>query len=821
MQSAIRAQATKSSKVDSIFNSNDRWQLYSPPLGVAAALIAAAWSFIDPLYGPSQPYLAGGTATIGISLLAPSLIRHRTRLQFVCWMLLIGMISTVCLTTLDRILGPMEARIGPLGFYAQIVAPLLELTGYPAGIHGEHLSVTHPDGLVQILPSFEKLGLYSLTSLYCLWTVLRVVLDGRRLFDIAVTGVLLFPAVALVRFFICSLLFLEYDNVLTGQNGFTALSIYNSHIVDSVTLVASGFILDFIASRMVTSIEIPHQSLSFKRLGLFSAVFLGLGLLMGFTIWLTPPGKQKSGRVLFDDRFCGVWEPTARQLDTEWYGDFSTYSFSSLAEWLGHWFVVDVNTRYEYTDSFLAQYDVLVIKTPVLPIPASEREAIDRFVTSGGGLLLVGDHTNLLGMGTHLNSLCEKYGISFRYDSVSDATSGGFVNFFAPSIGKSPSAIHVKHLQFMTSCSLEVSINAEPIIVASGCRRDPHDYANPSFFGRSGPHPELSHGSTVLAASARAGKGTIAAFTDSTVWSSFAVFQFDREKLAADLVNLLNRDHSLAGPVLRVIAVITLVLTVSFCYCSVQLTEARLGLIGLFIGGWGGVLISDRVHADLYDLGPSRSPVHEVAFLWQGGSCAFPPVLGDTGSLPMDRAFDTLFVSVQRLGFVPRVAYTYDKDLFTSDTRVLFVIAPVMNPPRSTLSRIQSFVQEGGMLIILDDGRLGGSGSAGDYLKTFGVHLKYTVSSTASNQPHVHSSLEGLSELKDTPASDVFVGYQAFGDGHVVYMREASEFSRAKMGHCFSRPGKSASERYKTIFWLLTNILKPVENDRRYYGICE
>ena len=37
------------------------------------------------------------------------------------------------------------------------------------------------------------------------------------------------------------------------------------------------------------------------------------------------------------------------------------------------------------------------VEIPVGPAAA----AIDRFVHNGGGLLLVGDHTNLLGMGTH------------------------------------------------------------------------------------------------------------------------------------------------------------------------------------------------------------------------------------------------------------------------------------------------------------------------------------------------------------------------------------------------------------------------------------
>ena len=290
-----------------------------------------------------------------------------------------------------------------------------------------------------------------------------------------------------------------------------------------------------------------------------SATLAFLGAAMGFAWFFVPPGNEKAGRILIDDRFCGIWEPTARQLDTEWYGDFPTYSFTSLAEWLGKWYSVDANTTRPYDDDLLSHYDVLIIKTPEEPIPEAEADAIERFVRRGGGLLLVGDHTNLLGMGTHLNALSARHGIRFRYDSVSDGLTGGFVDCSRPRIGRHLGALHVEKLEFMTSCSLQLSGGAQTVLAADNCRREPHDYAGSSFFGRRGPHPEMEHGRTVLAGDVQVGRGRIAAFTDSTVWSSFAVFSHDREKLAMDLVRVLNREPSpYELPIRAVAAVIAL-----------------------------------------------------------------------------------------------------------------------------------------------------------------------------------------------------------------------------------------------------------------------
>jgi hypothetical protein len=790
-------------------------------IGVAAALMTAGWHFLDRLYQPPNFYLAATLAALGLLFLAWSL-RKPPRFRSAVRVLAIGLLSLLWLASLDRVLISIEARALHLGIFARVVAPLIDHAGYPAGAEGGGLQVNHPDGLLTILPSFEKVGIRPLAELWSLGLVLHIVLDRRRLLNVAVVGALTLTLIAFVRFATFVLFYLEYDHILTDQGGYDALSLFSGPAVGGATLIMSGLALDVIRRRLLRDMRfMPVEPPPIRSITLWFVCFIGIGLLIGFATTFAPPGREKSGRVLIDDRFCGVWEPTARLLDTEWYGDFSTYSFSSLAEWLGHWFIVDVNTKRAYTDELLSQYDILILKTPVQPIAEEERKAIDRFVISGGGLLLVGDHTNLLGMGTHLNSLCAKYGLRFRYDSVSDATSGGFVDYFAPTAGRSVGAIQVDHLQFMTSCSLELDSRAEPIITATSCRRDPHDYANSSFFGRVGPHPELAHGPTVLAATAPAGRGRIVAFTDSTVWSSFAVFQFDREKLAADLVSLLNRERSPLLVPLRAIALIASVMALIVGLVWVRIGGALPVFLGGLLGIWGGLLGTDRVHRVVYDLGPPRSPVHEVSFLWQGGSCAFPPVLGSIDPLLVDRSFDTLLVSLQRLGLVPRVAYTYDSDLFTANTRALFVIAPVDHPPQSTLSRIESFVRQGGSLVIIDDGRLGGNGSAPDYMRTFGIDLHYVKQRGAQNEDVVHSSLSGITEMTNGRASDTFIGHRAHGWGHVVYMRDAAQFSRTGMSHCFTRPGKISRSRYETIFSLVRDVIHLDVGDRRYYGILE
>ena len=145
----------------------------------------------------------------------------------------------------------------------------------------------------------------------------------------------------------------------------------------------------------------------------------------GFAWTFVPAGTEKPGRILIDDRFCGIWEPTARQLDTQWYGDFPTYSFTSLAEWLGKWYSSRRQHSPPYDDELLSQLRRAGHQDARGADPrCRERPQSSDSSAAAAGCLLVGDHTNLLGMGTHLNALSAKHGIRFRYDSVSDAADG-------------------------------------------------------------------------------------------------------------------------------------------------------------------------------------------------------------------------------------------------------------------------------------------------------------------------------------------------------------------------------------------------------------
>ncbi|MFI5454080.1 MAG: hypothetical protein ACHRXM_01375 [Isosphaerales bacterium] len=790
-------------------------------LCLAAALVVSGWTiFFDRRV--AYPLLSGSivAALAFLALTWPIARRGMLKRAALAAAELITLAAVVC--TADRAISAWEERAPWFGAASSIASGALNLLGYRATAEQGLLMLDHPDGLVTIAPSMEKLAVRPLLLFGIAWVVLWLIRGHRRAAAATVVGLAAMLLVGMLRYVALLAVYAECDDILAGVTGLAALDWFASSWITGGFLVLAGLAVDrAVHGRAVgdapRSEPAPARPRVWAILGAGVTV-AGLAGLAGFAATFAPPGAEKTGRILVDDRYCGIWEPTARQLDTEWYGDFPTYSFTSLAEWLGKWYSVDVNTSRAYDDELFSGYDIFILKTPEEPMPEAELKAIDRFVRRGGGLLLVGDHTNLLGMGTHLNALSAQYGIRFRYDSVSDGLTGGFVDCFGPRIGRHVGALHVDHLQFMTSCSLQISGNAETVLAADECRREPHDYAGSSCFGRHGAHPEMEHGRTVLAATVRVGRGRIAAFTDSTVWSSFAVFSLDREKLAMDLIRLLNRETSPFEAPIRCLAVAAGLIA---GFLGLKLVGSGLALPAIVLalaGSWMGMAASENLHRRVYAWPSPNAPITEVTFLWQGGACAFPPVLGTPDSVPLDRSYDTLLVAVQRLGLVPRVAYSYDEDLLSPATRAMFVIAPVNTPPPRTMARLKDFVRDGGSLIVMDDSRMGERGSAKDFLRPFDASITYHGSQgpEGGQKPHVH--IGGMEQVQ-VPAADAFLARKLFERGHVIYMWDAADFSRQGLGHCFARPWKSARARYETIFAVLRDVLRIAPADRRFYGV--
>ncbi len=267
------------------------------------------------------------------------------------------------------------------------------------------------------------------------------------------------------------------------------------------------------------------------------------GLLLLAMAWHLPdPGTPKQGRILIDESHSR-WEPVAVPLDTRSYGLRTVYTYWSLSRSLGRHFGHVSTTRGTIDDRELARCDVLILKTPTRPYTPAEVAAIVRFVRRGGGLWMIGEHTNVFGSSTHLNPVAEQFGIRYRHDAVL-ARGSQRPKHRRPAWFAHPTVNHMRPMLDAISCSLVVRGRVRTPLVADTRISAGPDWSSRNFFGPFQSMPHQAKGRLVQMAAHRFGRGRVVAFTDSTLFSSFCYHLPGIEDLALGTVDWLNRRAS-------------------------------------------------------------------------------------------------------------------------------------------------------------------------------------------------------------------------------------------------------------------------------------
>ena len=84
----------------------------------------------------------------------------------------------------------------------------------------------------------------------------------------------------------------------------------------------------------------------------------------------------------------------------------SSYNYAAAYQYLSQYYEMScLNEEDAIDEKTLSACDVLVIKIPRFRFTPEEVEAVVHFVEAGGGLLLIGDHTNLESSAAHMNDI--------------------------------------------------------------------------------------------------------------------------------------------------------------------------------------------------------------------------------------------------------------------------------------------------------------------------------------------------------------------------------------------------------------------------------
>jgi hypothetical protein len=226
-------------------------------------------------------------------------------------------------------------------------------------------------------------------------------------------------------------------------------------------------------------------------------------------------------------------------LDTKWCstkGDFSddysmksAYSYSVMRKILENKYkIVDIY-NHSGINLELNNIDLLFILTPTYIFSDKDTEIIASFVKNGGKVVGISDHTDLYGHARNLNKLLKIFNVRVNYDSV-----------FSPVSEKV--SVHFSHLDFQqmdvkTPCTISIFNFADVWGIARDSIRENADYSRANFFGELKWTADDQLSDWVVGITRPYGLGEVSLFSDSTIFSNFAIFQPGNIDLLSSLLN--------------------------------------------------------------------------------------------------------------------------------------------------------------------------------------------------------------------------------------------------------------------------------------------
>jgi len=625
---------------------------------------------------------------------------------------------------------------------------------------------------------------------------------------------------------------LRFVAILYGYLTTTELSIFWDPLPMTLSFLPLAFLLMKLLPFNEAEQDItPVPSLCFTKRHLVALLmtFLLIFSVIG-TFSFQDPGTMKNGRVLIDE-YHSQWEDTTRPLDTEWYGLLSTYNYYSWAQWLSYYYDVAKNTNSTLTTELLNGYDILILKCPTESYSMQEIQSIKHFVDNGGGLYLIGDHTNVFGMNTFLNQISEQFGIRFKTDATYELGTGDLSIYQPDRLFSHPVIQHVTQFDFMTSCTLEptsllASATMENIIIGNRVTSEPGTYATENFFRESVASPDSEYGYILQAAAIKYGDGRVVAFTDSTVFSSFSMFTDGYPSFTLGTMDYLNRTNSYAY--LNIIFVGIALLSLVFLFVLLRNVKKikilwMILFAGMFAFSTAAPLFSYLNNVS-YPLPVVQSDYTHICF--EQHHSLFNISIKPTATLGNNKNnYGTFFVWTQRVGCVPSLEKNL-KDV-TANGDIIVIINPIQPFTEPEIQMLTTYLESGGRVLLMDS-ITNIKSTANELIGNFGIwvttntdfqlvyHSKGENDSNSSigNITSPYLALSGgkrvlIAGNNETYASMVEFSNETTGSlGKLVVVVDSYTFSDAVMGGTFTEPTEQQRQIYETEFFLFNSILK-------------
>lgn len=568
------------------------------------------------------------------------------------------------------------------------------------------------EGIIAVSTTWESLGLYPMLNIL-VGSIIVLILFSRKMKREILILFLIVISYGILRYLI--ILFFISDS---------------SSI--SILWKPQWVILSFVFLPMILMKYFNFEEKKIERINLNFDTFRPKHALVLFLLSLSAfsftgfwgfndRGERKKGRILIDEAHSN-WEWTEQVYDTEWYGEKSGYNYYCLRDSLNHYYYVEINKE-EISSQLLDKHDILMIKTPTNSFSDREILAIKDFVKKGGGLFLIGDHTNVFGMGTYLNQIARIFGFRFKYDATYDLSTTGFSLYEPKKILSHPVINNMPFFLFATSCTLKAPLFSENVIIGYGLKSVEADYSNRNFFPTNPAEAtKMEFGLFVQMGSKKYKKGRVLLFTDSTCFSNFSMFMPGKPELILGSTEWLNRRNkfNFLNKLFLALSIISMIFAFNI---AKKINKRELFILVLFsflLAVSSGIKIFDNINKKNYRVPKPHTKYFKVCFDWEHSNIYLP---AKEFYLERKDSFKTFYVWTQRLGIFPKLSLKFIDALEESDAVVL--INPNKPFTYKEINKFKIFIENGGKALIIDDPRNRDTSTAYQIVSSFGLGIEY------------------------------------------------------------------------------------------------
>lgn len=506
-----------------------------------------------------------------------------------------------------------------------------------------------------------------------------------------------------------------------------------------------------------------HLSLSAGLIALAVALFTA-------AIYWDPIGPRREGRVLVVERHS-QWEPTTKPYDTTWFveprlfGEGSGYNYAAIYAYLGQFYQMSrLLESDKIDDQTLGKCDVLVIKIPTARYGKAEADAVVRFVERGGGLLLIGDHTNYEGSATAINDITRPMGFIYRDDLLFGFGDSPYEQAYRRARVPHPSVQDVPSMDFAVSCSIDPGHSrGRSIITSTGLWSMGPEYHGENYHPIPQHCPEMRYGAFVQAWAARHGQGRAIAWADSTIFSNFCVFQPGKAEMMLGMVEWLNHDNPPLNPRPWLLLLGVVPLVAGLWVCRFKMSAGWLLLLAAGTCGW--VAASLAVAAVHHGALPAPECLRPESCVVIDRTTSNVPLGKGMYTRGDGDGYGVLESSIARLG-----CYTVrrEADLFSGNA--LVVLCPSRSVSEEFSEELRVYVEQGGRLLVIDSPE-NTSSTVSSVLWPFGLSI------------HHDRALQGkLSSAAELPEVDVASANEVVGGEPLAKLDEHTVAAAVKYG---------------------------------------